>query len=629
MANYWAIAIGINQYQFFQPLRCAQADAEALKDFLVQQAGVLPQHCLLMTETSPPFANRPTYPNKENILLFLEDLAATAWQPQDKVWLFFSGYGVSHKGQDYLMPVEGNPDRVQETGIDMRSLMQTLQMAVHDVLLVLDINRASGRQADAVGQETLQLAQELQIPTILSCQLDQFSQESSELGHGFFTAALLDALRSGRGSSLLDLDSYLRVLTPELCQHYWRPIQNPLSIIPPRREQILRQSGVTNYGATNYRQESPIPASDEMFGGGLPDSSFQNDFPETSFVEIDTGVPYLRAENRLPRKAPPIGNSGEGETQEKYLSQPSQPYVSPLPPTKTNNFEQKKAPNSGFGKQLLFLGASSIMLVAVAAVVFSRDRAGNLRIHEILRTSPTNAAGETKSVKTVPKASLAPQNPAPPKSEPIAPIDPTNDLKKRNQALSDLARMSLEATQASDLNKAIANARKIQVGDPLYPQAQDNIKIWSRMILDLAENRAKTKEYASAIAAAQLITKNEPLYAKAQASINQWRLEAKQYMSNTTLLDAANGLIRVGQASSYNRAIEVAKQVPQGQPGFDMAQKSINKWSEKILNIAKNRANQGDFKAAIETAALVPEVSAPYEEAQEAIEKWQVKKIKN
>jgi hypothetical protein len=100
-------------------------------------------------------------------------------------------------------------------------------------------------------------------------------------------------------------------------------------------------------------------------------------------------------------------------------------------------------------------------------------------------------------------------------------------------------------------------------------------------------------------------------------------------MSNTTLLDAANGLIRVGQASSYNRAIEVAKQVPQGQPGFDMAQKSINKWSEKILNIAKNRANQGDFKAAIETAALVPEVSAPYEEAQEAIEKWQVKKIKN
>jgi Caspase domain len=629
MANYWAIAIGINQYQFFQPLRCAQADAEALKDFLVQQAGVLPQHCLLMTETSPPFANRPTYPTKENILLFLEDLAATAWQPQDKVWVFFSGYGVSHKGQDYLMPVEANPDRVEETGIDMRSLMQTLQMAVHDVLFLLDINRASGRQADAVGQETLQLAQELQIPTILSCQLEQFSQESTELGHGFFTAALLDALRSGRGSNLTDLDSYLRVLTPELCQHYWRPTQNPLSIIPPRREQILRQSGVRNYGTTSNWQESPISSEAKMFGGGLPDSSFQNDFPETSFVEIDTGVPYLGGENTLPRKAPPIGNSGEGETQEKYPSQPSQPHVSPLIPSRTNNFEQKKAPNSGFGKQLLFLGASSIMLLAVAAVVFSRDRTGNLKIYEILRTSPTNAAGETKVVKALPKGSSAPQSPAPPKSQPIAPIDPTNDLKKRNQALSDLTKMSLEPNQASDLNKAIANARKIKAGDPLYPQAQDNIKIWSRMILDLAEGRAKTKEYGSAIAAAQLITKDQPLHAKAQASINQWRLEGKQYMSNTTLLDAANGLISPGQASSYNRAIEVAKQVPQGQPGFDMAQKSINKWSEKILDIAKKRATQGDFKAAIETAVLVPEVSAPYEEAQEAIEKWRVRKIKN
>lgn len=380
---------------------------------------------------------------------------------------------------------------------------------------------------------------------------------------------------------------------------------------------------------TNW-EESPVLADDEMFGAGLPDSSFQNDFPETSFVEIDTGVPYLGGENTLPRKAPPIENSGEGETQEKFLSQPSQPYVSPLPPARPNNFEQKKAPNSEFGKQLLFLGASSIMLVTVAAVVFSRDRP-RMRIHEILRTSPKNAAAETKVIKAVPKASWPPENPAPapPTSQPVAPIDPTNDSKKRNQALSDLAKMSLEPNQASDLNKAIANARKIKIGDPLYPQAQDNIKIWSRIILDLAENRAKTKEYASAIAAAQLIAKDEPLHAKAQASINQWRLEAKQYMSNTTLLDAANALITPGQASSYNRAIEVAKQVPQGQPGSDMAQKSINKWSEKILNIAKNRATQGDFKAAIETAVLVPEVSAPYEEAQEAIEKWQVRKIKN
>jgi uncharacterized caspase-like protein len=54
MVNYWAIAIGINQYQLFQPLGCAQADAEAIQNFLVTQAGFLPEKCLLMTNSSPP-----------------------------------------------------------------------------------------------------------------------------------------------------------------------------------------------------------------------------------------------------------------------------------------------------------------------------------------------------------------------------------------------------------------------------------------------------------------------------------------------------------------------------------------------------------------------------------------------
>jgi hypothetical protein len=185
--------------------------------------------------------------------------------------------------------------------------------------------------------------------------------------------------------------------------------------------------------------------------------------------------------------------------------------------------------------------------------------------------------------------------------------------------------MSLQETQASDLSLAIATARRIKPGEPLYEQAQENIKIWSRMILDLAEGRAKQRQYASAIAAARLITKNEPLYAKAQAAINLWRLEGKQYVSNTTLLDAANALIQPGQASTYNRAIEVAKKVPSGQPGFDTAQKSIDNWSEKILDLAKRRAAQGELNAAIETATLVPEETASYEDAQDAIQKWRKK----
>lgn len=622
MANNWAVAIGINQYQFFQPLGCAQADAEALKDFLVTEGGFLPQQCLLMTDTSPPLGDRSTYPTKENILLLLEDLAAACWQPQDRVWFFFSGYGVNYNGQDYLMPVEGNPDRVEETGVEVRALMQSMQVATLDVLLLLDINRAFGTQADLrVGQETIELAQELQIPTILSCQPEQFSHESSELGHGFFTAALLEALRYGNGSTLTNLETYLSVRTPELCQHYWRPTQNPVTVIASRKQVILPQLEVNSNseGFPLLDLEEFLPIS--VAAPSVSNNSHRNHTEFHSVVETNTKT----------------WDRGEEDADTFAFSaslRPHFPMSALLPQTAVNKFQHKEAENTPFLQHLLLWGATTMLVLGLIVVVFLRNQAG-LRVEEILPASSKTASSDTKVVKALPKALTDTQTaPAQLKNQPSSQRQ-SHQLSKvkhgatlsqqRNQALLNLAKMSLRQTQASDLSLAIATARKIKPGEPLYEQAQENIKIWSSMILDLAEGRAKQRQYANAIAAAQLITKNEPLHPKAQAAINQWRLEVKQYTSNKTLLDAANALIQPRQASSYNRAIEVAKKVPRGEPGFDVAQKSINKWSEKIFDLAKKRAVRGELKAAIETAVLVPEGTGAYNEAHKAIEKWQKK----
>ncbi|WP_392478136.1 caspase domain-containing protein [Nostoc sp. C110] len=633
MANYWAIAIGINHYQLFQPLSCAQADAEALEDFLVTEAGFLPKHCLLMTDTSPPIGDRSTYPTKENILLLLEDLAATSWQPEDYLWLFFSGYGVNYKGKDYLMPAEGNPELVQETGIELRSLMQSLQLADLNVLLLLDINRAFGTQADApVGEETIELAQELQLATILSCQPEQFSHESSELGHGFFTAALLEALRSGNGSNLSDLESYLSLVMPKLCHHHWRPVQNPATIIPSRAQIILPELAIENGFEAN-----PVIYPEESFAVALAAPPL-DDYPRTSAqrgrwgeatvnssqqvkaykVEKPKGQPVQESATSLvsqPMAETSLGANPKG----RFIPNSSKGYVSRLP---------SNQPSLPFWKQFILWGGGSLLVAGLIAVVFLRNQE-TFRIKQISTASPNATASDRQVIENLPsdvsdgprlRTSVVRLN-----NQSSAQIISSSESKKRNQAVLDLAKMSLRQTQASDLSMAIATARKIKPGEPLYEQAQENIKIWSRMILDLAEGRAKQRQYASAIAAARLITKDEAPYAKAQAAINLWRLEGKQYVSNKTLLDAANALIKSGQASTYNRAIEVAKKVPAGQPGFDSAQKSINKWSEKILDLAKRRAAEGDRSAAIATAALVPEETAAYEDAQDAIQKWQKK----
>ncbi|MEH2379610.1 MAG: caspase family protein [Nostoc sp.] len=633
MANYWAIAIGINQYQLFQPLSCAQADAEALEDFLVTEAGFVPKHCLLMTDTSPPIGDRSTYPTKENILLLLEDLAATSWQPEDYLWLFFSGYGVNYKGKDYLMPAEGNPELVQETGIELRSLMQSLQLADLNVLLLLDINRAFGTQADApVGEETIELAQELQLATILSCQPEQFSHESSELGHGFFTAALLEALRSGNGSNLADLESYLSLLMPKLCQHHWNPVQNPATIIPSRQQAILPKLAMES----DFEPESVI-YPEESFAVALAAPPL-DDYPRTSAdrgrwgetsVNSSQKVKAHKVEKSKGQKvqesatglvSQPMAETSLGvNTRGRFIPNSSKGYVSRLPANQ---------PSIPFWKQFILWGGGSLLVAGLMAVVFLRNQE-TFRIKQISNTSPNATASDRQVIQNSPSdvydGLRLRTPPVRLNNQSSAQIASSSESKKRNQAVLDLAKMSLRQTQASDLGLAIATARKIRPGEPLYEQAQENIKIWSRMILDLAEGRAKQRQYASAIAAARLITKDEDPYAKAQAAINLWRLEGKQYVSNKTLLDAANALIKSGQASTYNRAIEVAKKVPAGQPGFDTAQKSINNWSEKILDLAKRRAAEGERNGAIATAALVPEETGAYEDAQDAIQKWQKK----
>lgn len=654
MANYWAIAIGINQYQLFQPLSCAQADAEALKNLLVTEAGFLPENCLLMSNTSPPIGDKSSYPTKENILLLLEELAATSWQPQDHLWLFFSGYGVNYKEKDYLMPVEANPDLVQETGIEVRSLMQSLQVAGLNVVLILDINRAFGTQADApVGQEIIELAQELQLAAILSCQPEQFSHESTELGHGFFTAALLEALRSGSGSSLMDLESYLNSLTPKLCQHYWRPIQNPVTIIPSSPQTILPSLAVASdpepdsviYPEENFAIGRAAPTlGDTSPRASTADRAWwaEGRTVETTMNKNSLGVE--KSQNRevaLESTTPPVAQplvdsnrmlatSPELSTGGRFIPSSGKAYPSRLPSNQAN---------TSLWKQFILWGGGSMVVVGLIATYFLRNQA-SFRIKELFTASPNTATsdglrpakGERQIIKTLPNTHSIPQTTAPvelknPSGAQIA--STPNESDKRNQALLELEKMSLSQTQAKDLSLAIATAQKIKSGEPRYNELQENIQIWSQMILDLAEGRAKQRQYANAVATAQLITKNEPLYPQAQAAIKQWRLEAKQYVSNKTLLDAANALIQPGQASTYNRAIEVAKNVPPGQPGFDAAQKSINKWSEKILDLAKSRAAQGELNAAIETAALVPEVTAAYEDAQDAIQKWQVRRIKN
>lgn len=326
----WAITVGINQYHWFQPLSYAQRDAQALQSFLVDEAGVAPDRCLLLTDTSPPIQGRPTYPNRENIEGWIDLISRQGLQPGDVLWYFFSGYGVCHHGRDYLMPIDGNPHDLDSTAIPLEVMFDRLKTVPAETMLVLlDMNRSEGALSyETVGAQTAALAGHAGIPTILSCQPDQFSREASALGHGFFTAALLESLRYPQCATLDHLNKYLGDRLPELSEHHWRPTQTPVTISPPEKLQQLILPGVSQpiwtpsrreNGAQPHRNGSSVQPRREAYSlafqngssqyqnGASQNGSFQNGASIKQEAPPARQIPELNGEY-LQRVKPPVSN---------------------------------------------------------------------------------------------------------------------------------------------------------------------------------------------------------------------------------------------------------------------------------------------------------------------------------
>jgi len=579
MGHYACIAIGINHYQFLAPLSYGQADAYSLRQFLVNQANLPSSEFLLLSDTSPLVDNLSTYPTQENIWRHLEADQQHSWHTANYRWFFFSGYGVSWEGVDYLMPIDGNPDNIPGTGIPMRSLLATLKDAGGENLLVLlDINRSPGLPAGlAVGEETIAIAQEMNIAVILSSQLDQFSHEAVALGNGLFTAAVLEALRYYHTDTTLgNLDQYLRSYLPQLSQHHYRPIQNPLTIVPVEE---ARQHLILPTAATPVT----IPA----------------DVLHLTGFNVNGAHDQTNNGASIPRqKAPPMSSEDHltPTATTSPNSTPSLEDVTPYHRQKTSNFD------SSLGLQFILLGGGAVLVLVLtlAAILLS-----NRKI--LIGNQAATTVPESNTIATTASGKQA-----------VA-----SGRLAANQADLEQARRLLRPNQASLFNQAITQARKVQPGDPLYPQARQDISRWSGVILDLAQGRAANQNFSEAIATAQLVPEDDPAtYKTAQQTIASWQLMTQQYPKNQAVIQEAKAQLQSNQASSYRRAINILSKIPPNQPGYTQAQKLTEQWSRTIYLIAQSRASQGKFENAIETVALVPSGTSSSEAAQKALLKW-------
>lgn len=119
----WAMVIGINKYDRLRSLDYAERDAALIRDFFQNEARF--EQIFYFSDTSPDVdapdgsrqSTRLTY---ANLLSFLRDFFEEPYlQTGDNFWFFFSGHGIGHHDQDYLMPCDANPTDVEYTAISL------------------------------------------------------------------------------------------------------------------------------------------------------------------------------------------------------------------------------------------------------------------------------------------------------------------------------------------------------------------------------------------------------------------------------------------------------------------------------------------------------------------------------
>lgn len=195
-ATRHGVVIGIESYRDERlNLRCAKADAEAMRDLMVDpDCGLFePENvtCLVNSEAT-----------KEAVWSALASLRRRAGK-NDTVWIYYAGHGAFEGTDYYWVPADADVDDLYSSGLSQQQINQVLcDLGAERVLVMLDCCYASATavqknptRATVAGRELLQSYQGTGRIVLSASDLRERSVELPEVGHGAFTHFLVRGLR--------------------------------------------------------------------------------------------------------------------------------------------------------------------------------------------------------------------------------------------------------------------------------------------------------------------------------------------------------------------------------------------------------------------------------------------------
>jgi uncharacterized caspase-like protein len=234
----WALVVGVDRYDDPQivALRGAGNDAAAMAGAITRYAGFPEEQVILLSPDQP----RNRQPTRANILFQISNLSQLV--PKDGLFLFFfAGHGVERDNNAFLMPADArmteNIKILEATGIGVTNLRTWIEdMHVKQVLMFLDACRNSpvaGRGDDTPNELTETFTQGFRFDqrnqgieafaVLYATAVGQRAYEYSEKRHGYFTWAVVEALKGGAANekgevTLAGLEKYVQEVVPRRVQ---------------------------------------------------------------------------------------------------------------------------------------------------------------------------------------------------------------------------------------------------------------------------------------------------------------------------------------------------------------------------------------------------------------------------
>ena len=240
----YAVVVGVENYSGLPKAEFAAHDAEAVREHL-KSLGYPVRHTMFLADDKAVRSALEKY--------------VDSWLPKQvgagsRVFFYFSGHGAPDPktGQTFLMPWDGDPKYLAETGYPTQRLLAKLDaLPAKQVVVALDacFSGTGGRSVLPDGIRPLVTKVDLgrasykRLVLLTASGADEISGTDREQGHGLFTYYFLKGLNgaahgSREGLSVQDLYDYLKPEVEDAARRDNRD-QSPQLLAPPQEPRRL------------------------------------------------------------------------------------------------------------------------------------------------------------------------------------------------------------------------------------------------------------------------------------------------------------------------------------------------------------------------------------------------------